>query len=77
MTSQTVWRLVGVAGMLLGLWMFLWGIAHINEPAMPSGTLFVETRYDTSRQLESLFGGIALAVLSYLAFRHGSKDSKT
>jgi hypothetical protein len=60
--------------MLLGGWSVVWGILHFNEPPVATSFLFGGPRYETSLQLERTFGGIAVVLLGYLAYRKGRQD---
>ena len=55
----------------LGVYSFVWGVGHLNEPPMPNPHLLYDGSYSSSRQVESIFGGLVGVMFSYLAFRKG------
>jgi hypothetical protein len=74
MNRKMAWKLLGVAGFLLGAWQIGWSLWHFHEPPMgSSGGWLYNASYEGALQWRMLFTGIATMMLSYIAYRKGTQ----
>ncbi len=74
MNRKMAWKLLGVAGFLLGAWWIGWSLWHIREPPMgESGGWLYNASYQGGLQWRMLFAGIVTMMISYIAYRKSTQ----
>ena len=72
---QIAWKLLGLAGFLLGTWWIGWSLWHIREPPMgTSGGWLYNRSYQGGLQWRMLFAGVLTMMCSYIAYRNGTRS---
>jgi drug/metabolite transporter (DMT)-like permease len=66
-SRATLLQIGGIALIVVGVASVVWGLTHLREPPMRGSRL----PYATSRQLQSISGGVGAIFFGVVVFRHG------